>query len=69
MNIVILGSGALVRALVDDDLVDEYRLMVHPIMLGGGKRLFGDAHRVRRLRLVDSKATGTGSLILKYQPA
>jgi dihydrofolate reductase len=68
-NIAVLGSGHLVQTLIKNDLVDEYRLFVHPILLGGGKRLFRDDPRARRLRLVESKATPTGSLILTYQPA
>jgi dihydrofolate reductase len=68
-NIVVLGSGELVQTLIRHDLVDEYFLVVFPIVLGSGKRLFREADEVRRLRLVDSKATSTGGVILTYQPA
>ncbi len=68
-NITVLGSGELVQTLIENDLVDEYSVTVHPILLGGGKRLFRDSDQARRLRLVDSKATSTGAMILTYQPA
>jgi dihydrofolate reductase len=68
-NIAVLGSGELVQTLIEHDLVDEYLLMVHPIVLGSGKRLFRDSDQTRSLRLVDSKATSTGVLMLTYQPA
>jgi dihydrofolate reductase len=68
-NIAVLGSGDLVRTLIEHDLVDEYFLAVFPIVLGSGKRLFREADEVRRLSLVDSKTTGTGGLILTYRPA
>ncbi len=71
-NIAVLGSGQLVRTLVEHDLVDEYFLAVFPILLGSGKRLFGDfrdAARVRKLSLVDSTTTGTGGVLLTYRPA
>ena len=54
-NIAVLGSGELVRTLVAHDLVDEYFLVVFPIVLGGGKRLFGEAEQPRRLTLVGCK--------------
>jgi dihydrofolate reductase len=65
----VIGSGELVQTLVRHGLVDEYRLMIHPIVLGGGKRLFREADAPIRLRLVDSKPTTTGVLILSYEPA
>ena len=68
-NIAVLGSGELVQTLVAHDLVDEYYLVVFPIVLGGGKRLFRDADAVRKLTLADSVTTGTGGLILTYHPA
>ena len=67
-NITILGSGALVRSLLRGDLIDELRLIVHPVVLGGGKRLFEDGHGRQALELVDSKTFGTGVLYLTYQP-
>jgi dihydrofolate reductase len=68
-NIALLGSGELVQTLIRYDLVDEYFLVVFPIVLGSGKRLFREADEARGLRLVDSKTTGTGGVILTYQPA
>jgi dihydrofolate reductase len=63
-----LGSATLVRSLLRDDLLDELRLMVHPIVLGSGKRLFEDGGDRKALNLVDSKTFGTGVLYLIYQP-
>ena len=68
-NIVVLGSGQLVQALIDADLVDEFGLIVSPIVLGSGKRLFRDAEQVRRLELVRSSATPKGNVVLTYRPA
>ena len=68
-NIAVLGSGDLVQTLIKNDLVDEYFLAVFPIVLGSGKRLFRESDDVRRLALVDSKATTTGGVILTYRPA
>jgi dihydrofolate reductase len=67
-DITILGSGALVRSLLRGDLLDVLRLMVHPVVLGTGKRLFEDGSDRKALELVDSKAFGTGVLYLTYQP-
>jgi dihydrofolate reductase len=67
-DVQVIGSGELVQALIRDDLVDEYRLMVHPIVIGKGKRLFRDDTSAR-LRLVDSKPTTTGVVINTYVPA
>ena len=66
--ILVLGSATLVHALLAHDLVDEYQLWLHPVVLGRGKRLFGDGNRVD-LRLVDSMTTGGGLVILTYQRA
>ncbi|HET6658672.1 MAG TPA: dihydrofolate reductase family protein [Rubrobacter sp.] len=67
-DITILGSGTLVRSLLRDDLLDELRLMVHPVVLGSGKRLFEEGSDQKRLELVDSKTFGTGVLYLAYRP-
>ncbi|MGH2789256.1 MAG: dihydrofolate reductase family protein [Actinomycetota bacterium] len=67
-NIGVLGSGELVHTLIENDLVDEYSLTVYPIVLGSGKKLFRDADQTRKLKLVDSKPTTTGGLMLTYQP-
>ncbi len=69
-DILIFGSGALVNTLIKHDLIDEYRLMVFPIVVGKGKRLFGDVGGTRAMRLVDTKPVGPdGILILTYEPA
>jgi dihydrofolate reductase len=69
-DILIAGSAKLVQFLADHDLVDEYRLMVFPVVLGTGKRLFADLAAPSTLRLVDSKPVGPdGVIILTYQPA
>ncbi len=64
----ILGSGELVHTLMQHNLIDEYQLMVFPIVLGSGKRLFRDGGPTTALRLVDTKTTSTGVAILSYQP-
>jgi dihydrofolate reductase len=68
-DIVVHGSAQLVQTLVEHDLVDEFRLMVYPVVLGSGKRLFGDTSDKKPLRLVDSKVVGDGVAILIYEPA
>jgi dihydrofolate reductase len=68
-DIVVHGSAKLVQALLADGLVDELRLMVFPVVLGSGKRLFGETNDKRPLRLVDSRTVGDGVSILVYQPA
>jgi dihydrofolate reductase len=68
-EIQVIGSGELVQTLVANDLVDAYRLMVHPLVVGGGKRLFRDGTLPTKLKLVDSTPTTTGVLILMYEPA
>jgi len=65
-NIVVLGSGELLQTLIAHDLVDEYRILLHPLVLGTGKQLFRTYDRPFRLRLVDSQATTTGVLLLSY---
>ena len=67
-NISILGSGELVRSLMADDLIDEYQLIVSPIVLGSGKKLFGPSDEVKKLALVDAVTTKTGSQLLTYRP-
>jgi dihydrofolate reductase len=68
-DIVVLGSGELARTLMAHDLVDEYVLLVHPLVLGSGRRLFSDDGRTAALRLVESRPTTTGVLIATYRPA
>lgn len=67
-DVQVMGSASLARQLVEHDLVDEYRLMVVPIVLGGGKRLFPDDGAARTLELVSATPTGTGVLICVYRP-
>jgi dihydrofolate reductase len=67
-DISITGSGTLVRSLLAEDLLDELRLMVHPLVVGRGKRLFEEGGGQKALKLVDSKTFGTGVLYLTYQP-
>jgi len=68
-DIVVHGSATLVQTLIEHDLVDELRLMVYPVVLGSGKRLFGDTSDGKPLRLVESKVVGDGVSILIYRPA
>jgi dihydrofolate reductase len=67
-DIVVHGSGRLVSALVEHDLVDELRLMVFPIFLGSGRRLLGHVTDPKRFRLADTATIGDGVVILTYQP-
>jgi dihydrofolate reductase len=68
-DIVVHGSARLVQTLVEHDLVDEFRLMVFPVVLGSGKRVFGETSDKKPLRLVSSKVVGDGVAILVYEPA
>jgi dihydrofolate reductase len=68
-DIVVHGSAQLAQALLAQDLVDELRLMVFPVVLGTGKRLFDDDGDRKPLRLTDSRMVGDGVAILVYQPA
>lgn len=68
-DIVVLGSGELVLSLMGHSLVDEYQLLIHPLVLGSGRRLFPDGSPSARLRLTDSVTTTTGVVIATYQPA
>jgi dihydrofolate reductase len=67
--LVVVGSGQLARSLLDADLVDEYRLWLHPVVLGSGKRLFRDGGPPATFRLADSTTTGGGLVILTYDRA
>ena len=67
-DLAVLGSGALVRSLAARGLVDEYLLLIHPLVLGSGRRLFEDGPPVP-LRLTDAVTTTTGVMIATYQPA
>jgi dihydrofolate reductase len=67
--LLVIGSTKLAHTLIADDLVDEYRFMVDPLVLGGGKRIFTDDGTMRPLRLADSQLTSTGALIGTYVPS
>jgi dihydrofolate reductase len=67
-DLVVLGSGELVQSLMRHNLVDEYVLLIHPLVLGSGHRLFPDGGASATLRLVDTKTTTTGVVIATYQP-
>ena len=68
-DILIFGSGDLMNTLMQHDLIDEYRLMVFPVVVGSGKRLFGDDIEKRILRLIETKTFGSGVVVLYYRPA
>jgi len=65
----VIGSTQLVQTLIEHGLVDELRLMVDPVLLGGGKRIFRDDGVLRELELVDSAVTSTGAILASYAPA
>ncbi|HEX8025605.1 MAG TPA: dihydrofolate reductase family protein, partial [Candidatus Limnocylindrales bacterium] len=67
-DIVILGSGELIRSLMPHHLIDEYRLLIHPLVLGEGLRLFSDSAAHLKLRLRSTKTTTTGVIIATYIP-
>jgi len=68
-NIVVHGSAQLTQALLEQDLVDELRLMVFPVVLGDGKRVFGETSNKKPLQLESSQTVGDGVVILVYKPA
>lgn len=68
-DIVILGSGRLIRSLMDHDLVDQYTLLIHPLVLGTGHRLFADGEPGATFELVDTKPTTTGVIVATYRRA
>ena len=68
-DLTVLGSGALIQSLRRRDLVDRYVLLIHPLVLGWGRRLFPDGGPSAALRLVDTTTTTTGVVIATYQPA
>jgi dihydrofolate reductase len=67
--ILVAGSAQLVQALIESDLVDELRLMVFPVVLGSGKRLFGESADKKPLKLAESKVVGDGIAVLTYERA
>jgi dihydrofolate reductase len=68
-DLAVHGSGELVRSLMRHGLIDEFLLMIHPLVLGTGRRMFADDGSFAALRLVDSVTTTTGVLIATYRPA
>lgn len=67
-DILVAGSATLVQALTEHDLVDEYRLLVYPIVLGSGKRLFGSTSRKVKLTLLEARTFGSGVVMQRYEP-
>jgi dihydrofolate reductase len=67
-DLLVMGSGELVQGLVGHGLVDEYRLLIHPLLLGGGVRQFPVDGQMHRLELVDSRTTTTGVILATYRP-
>jgi dihydrofolate reductase len=67
-DLVVLGSGDLIETLMHNDLIDEYTVLIHPLVLGTGRRLFADGGPRATMQLVDSKITTTGVIIAVYRP-
>jgi dihydrofolate reductase len=68
-DVHVIGSAKLVHTLIEHELVDELRMMIDPLVLGGGKRLFPDDGTLRSLRLVDSQVTAAGAILTTYAAA
>ena len=68
-DILVFGSADLVNTLTQHDLVDEYRLMVFPVVVGRGKRLFGEGLDTKAMRLVDTTTFESGTIVRTYRPA
>jgi dihydrofolate reductase len=66
-DLVVLGSGELVQSLIGSNLIDEYVLLIHPLVLGSGRRLFGDGLPLATLDLIEVKTTSTGVVIARYK--
>ena len=69
LDLLVMGSGVLIESLMRRDLIDQYVLLIHPLVLGTGRRLFNDGATFAKLRLVKSVPTTTGVLITTYEPA
>ncbi len=67
-DLLILGSGELIQSLMRRNLVDEYVLLIHPLVLGSGRRLFPDGGAFAALRLIGTRTTNNGVVIVTYQP-
>jgi dihydrofolate reductase len=68
-HIEMYGSADLMQTLIEHDLIDEYRIWVHPLVIGGGKRLFTDGGQTTRLRLAAATTLSSGVVVLTYTPA
>lgn len=68
MDILVFGSCGLIQTLAKHNLVDEYRLMIHPVIVGGGRRVFGEGLARQTLELVESKTLGKDVVVLTYRP-
>ena len=68
-DLEVIGSSQLVRTLIEHDFVDEFRLMIDPVVLGGGKRIFSDDGALRQLRLIDGQVSTTGAFLGRYVPS
>ncbi len=68
-DLLVMGSAMLAATLISNGLVDEYRLMIEPVVLGGGKRLFSDDGQSRALKLISTSTSNTGVHLCTYQPA
>ncbi len=68
-DLVILGSGELIRSLMGAGLIDRYTLLIHPVILGSGRRLFADDNASMAMQLISSATSTTGVLIATYEPA
>jgi dihydrofolate reductase len=68
-DLIVLGSGELAQSLMRHNLIDDYVLLIHPLVLGSGRRLFPDGGTFAALRLVKTKTTSTGIVVTTYQPA
>jgi dihydrofolate reductase len=68
-DLVVLGSGELVRSLMRAKLIDRYALSIHPLVLGSGRRLFEDGGSFAKLRMIETKTTTTGVVLASYEPA
>lgn len=67
-NLLIYGSGDLTQTLMQHDLIDEYHFIVNPVIVGSGKRLFKDQNNTKALKLIETRTTSSGVVILSYQP-
>lgn len=69
LDLVIMGSGELIQTLMKHNLIDRYVLLIHPLVLGSGQRLFTESGAFAKLQLIKAKATPTGVVVATYQPA